>query len=71
MPCCVFYDTYISEHGTFNKIYTGGQQFLIYGRTIDYRKRIVWDVHTESHSAGAPSKRIDGRLWKENRRLLS
>ena len=25
MPCRVFYDTYISEHGTFNKMYTGGQ----------------------------------------------
>ena len=61
MLCRVFYDSSLSEHGTFNKTYTGeeGNTPVVYIWAYVYRrKRIAWwlvscgDVHTESHSAG-------------------
>ena len=64
----------------FNKLYTGGQHarciaiFLLYMRIYEspYHAVVVsCGIRRAVQQALTPSKRKDGRLWKENRRLLS
>ena len=52
----------------FNKLYTGGQ----YAYESPYHVVVVsCGIRRAVQQALTPSKRKDGRLWKENRRLLS
>ena len=78
-PVAYFMTVDHREANTVRSInYTGGQHarcIAIYMRTIH---RITWwlfhvemSVRRAVQQALTPSKRKDGRLWKENRRLLS
>ena len=66
----------------FNKLYTGGQHgrciailllysYIIYAYESPYHVVVSYGIRRAVQQALTPSKRKDGRLWKENRRLLS